>query len=202
MNGRWQTRYLQSVGKSIEVFSNPITFQVPLGPDDFLFYSSGGVEFNPVGDMMREARKDRTLTHKLGGIDVPLTWNEIVAARGKDLTDLVFKYALAILLGNSKTGILALGIENTVLGIKDPKKFDPSSNDPEIDDPIAMKGVQTGSTTLQPVVNFARAAAEHFPGDPPDETKGFPQEYILVENATRSDYKLTGLIQVADQKPE
>lgn len=202
INGRWQTRFLKDVDKSIQVLPNPPTFQVPLGPDDFLFYSSGGVEFNPVGDMMREARNQRLLTHKVAGVNVPFTWPEIVSATGKDLTDLVFQYALAILLGNSKTGILALGIENTVLGIRDPKKFDQTANDPEVDNPIAMKGVQTGSTPVQPVTKFARAAGEHFPGDPPDETKGFPQEYILVENQTLSDYKLTALIQVADQKPQ
>ena len=202
MNGRWQTRFLKDVDKSVQVLPNPITFQVPLGPDDFLYYSSGGAEFNPVGDMMREARKDRLLTHKIGGGGAAFTWDEIVSARGKDLTDLVFQYALAILLGNSKTGLLALGIENTVLGIKDPKSFDQSGTDPEVDNPIAMKGVQTGTATIQPVVNFARAAAEHFPDDPPDESEGFPEEYILVENQTKSDYRLTGLIQIADQKPD
>ena len=68
--------------------------------------------------------------------------------------------------------------------------------------PIAMKGISAGSTVITPVAKFARAAA--VPGqtatDP--ENEKMPQEFILVEDSARSDYQLTGLIQIEDQKPE
>jgi len=197
VNGRWQTRFLPDLDKSVQVFKNPITFQVPLGPDDFLFYSSGGVEFNPVGDMMLAPRLNRVLRNAKG---TPEKWDEIVNAKGDDFRNLVFDYAIKILTGNSATGLLALGIENAVLGIKDPKSFAGAGNDPAIDDPIAMKGVQDGSNQIQPVVKFARAALPQPSDDNPPQGSG--EEFILVEDPSKSDYKLTGLIQIASQKPQ
>ncbi len=202
VNGRWQTRYLPKVDKGVtQVFKEPCIFNIPLGPEDFLFYSSGGVEFNPVGDMMRARRSDRLL-NKGGDPTRPFTWNEIVNAQGAELRSLVFDYALKILTGNSSTGLLALGIENTILGIKDPKSFAKAANDndPEIDNPISMKGVKTGSTQIQPVVKFARAALPKPDNTNPPEGTG--EEFILVEDPSKSDYKLTGLIQIFDQKTQ
>ena len=199
VNGRWQTRYLKDLGSSPVPFAKPLTFEIPLGPDDLLFYSSAGVEFNPVGDMMREARLGRVLKNSAGQ---PFTWDGIANATGDEFRKLVFDYALAILKGNSQTGALALGIENTMIGIKDPKSFANAGNDPAADNPIAMKGISAGSTVITPVAKFARAAA--VPGqtatDP--ENEKMPQEFILVEDSARSDYQLTGLIQIEDQKPE
>lgn len=199
VNGRWQTRFLKDLDNKPIAFAKPFIFEIPLGPDDVLFYSSAGVEFNPVGDMMREARLQRVLKNSAGK---PLTWNEIVSATGTDLRNIVFDYALKILLGNSQTGLLALGIENTMIGIKDPKSFASPGNNPATDNPIAMKGVATGSTLFTPVAKFARAAAVPGQTAKNPENKKLPDEFILVEDSSRRDYELTGLIQIADQKPE
>ncbi|MBS1877372.1 MAG: hypothetical protein JSU00_29440 [Acidobacteria bacterium] len=185
VNGRWETRYLQSVDKGkVHVLGNAPTFQIPLGPDDLLFYSTSGVEFNPVGDMMCAPHKNRVLKDANGQ---ELTWEQIANAKGDELRSLMFDYALKTLVGNSANGLLAMGVENSPLGIKDPGSFSDPGDDPEISNPISMKHVEPGSTQLQPVTKFARAAGE---------------EFILVEDSQHSDYKLTGLIQIAKQQPQ
>ena len=185
VNGQWATRYLQSVAHFPISFSPDVKFDIALGPDDPLFWSSSGVEFNPVGDMMRAAHADRILKDKDGQ---ELQWDQIVKADKEARRDMMFDYALHIIKGNNRS-TFALGIENDMIGIKDPGDFASPGSDPQSSDPLAVKAVDPGTTQLTPVVKFAHAA-------------GTGQEFILVEDASKSDYKLTMTIQVEQQKPE
>src|SRR5262249_8940600 len=58
VNGRWQTRFLGNIDDKELPIPDAYEFNISLGPDDQLFFSSGGVEFNPVGDMIRANRTD------------------------------------------------------------------------------------------------------------------------------------------------
>jgi hypothetical protein len=185
VNGQWATRYLPSVAHFPISFSPDVKFDVALGPDDPLFWSSSGVEFNPVGDMMRAAHADRILKDKDGQ---ELQWVDIVNADKVARRDMMFDYTMHIITGNNRS-TFALGIENDMIGVKDPGDFGSPGKDPASSDPLAVKDVNDGTTHLAPVVNFAHAA-------------GTGQEFILVEDASKHDYKLTMTIQVEHQEPE
>jgi hypothetical protein len=181
VNGRWQTRYFPGLDKGALALSKPMGFEVFLGPDDFLFFSTGGVEFNPVGDMMRAAKGARQLTRRTRQ---PFTWNEIVNATRDDLRELVFQYALEVLTGNSASANPALGLENAVLGIIDPD-FSRPGDVVEASNPLRMKDVQPQSVQVRRLARFARATGE---------------QLVLVENRNLDDYQLTALIQIARQR--
>ncbi len=183
VNGRWRTRFFPNLDQGAFALSQPVGFEVFLGPDDFLFFSAGGVEFNPVGDMMRAGRTDRIITRN----SVQLAWADIAGATGAQHKDIVFQYALKVLTGNSAngTGKLALGIENTELGIIDPD-FSRPGDVPESSNPLRMKNVQPDSVQVRGIARFARASGE---------------ELILVEDSNRDDYHLTALFQISKQIP-
>lgn len=198
VNGRWQTRFFGDVGKSAIAVSDPYEFKISLGPDDLLFFASNGVEFNPVGDMMLAGRRDRLLKRKRDGHE--LTWNEIVSATGQDHEDIVFSYALDVLTGNSSTGLLALGIENAVLGLIEPGDFSSPGNDPATSNPLSMKTVQPGSATLQPapLAKFAEATS----AIPSQSGQASSDEAILVEDPGTNDYRLAATIDIQNQLPK
>jgi hypothetical protein len=181
VNGRWQSRYFPNLDRGAFAMPQSIGFEVFLGPDDFFFFSSGGVEFNPVGDMMRAAKRRRELTKRNGP---PFTWNEIVNATGDDRRELIFQYALEVLAGNSASANPALGLENTLLGIVDPD-FSRPGDIPEASNPLRMKDVTPQSVQFTRLARFARATGE---------------ELILVENPRLDDYQLTALIQISSQR--
>ena len=188
VNGRWQTRFIKLKDNQPIALSNPYSFHIPLGPDDLLFYSSGGVEFNPVGAMMRAGHADRILKGKDDkGNDVELTWGQIAGASGDKLRDMMFDYTIKVLVGNSASGF-ALGIENTVLGIMDPGDFSSPGGNPATSNPLRMKGTLPGTTQIQPVVHFAQAS-------------DIDKECILEEDG-RNDYKFIGLIQISKQNSD
>jgi len=181
VNGRWQSRYIPNMDKGATALSPPITFELSLGPDDLLFYSAAGVEFNPVGDMMRAAFRSRLLTLK--GRPA-FTWAQIVNANSTDHRNLVFQYALDVLVGNKTSANPALGVENTQLGVIDPD-FSQRNRPPEKSNPLPMAGLAAQALALDFVAPFARAAG---------------QQLVLVENPTQPDYQLTGAVQLSPQR--
>lgn len=180
VNGRWQTRFFPNLDKGAFALPQPIGFEFFLGPDDFFFHASGGVEFNPVGDMMRAARNSRVL--QVNG-QRP-TWSQLTAATGDFRRDLIFQYALDVLSGNSASAKPALGIENTLLGLIDPD-FSKPGDVPEASNPLRMKDVTAQTVQFTRLARFARAAGE---------------ELVYVENPGLDDYQLTGLIQISQQR--
>lgn len=184
VNGRWQSRYIPNLVKGNSVLSPPITFEVSLGPQDLLFYSSGGVEFNPVGDMMRAARSSRTLTTSRDGRKRPVSWAEIVSSTGNDHLDLAFEYALEVLAGNSTSANPALGVENAPLGVIDPASAQ-RDNRPGTPNPLAMEGVPIRTFALDHFALFARASGE---------------QLVLLENQQQQDYQLMGVLEISPQR--
>jgi hypothetical protein len=181
VNGRWQTRYFRNLDKGAFALPKPIAFELFLGPDDFFFLSSGGVEFNPVGDMMRAPKNRRLLTKRN---NQPFAWNEIVTATGDVRRDLIFGYALEVLAGNSASANPALGLENTPLGILDPD-FSRADDIPETSNPLRMKNVTPQTVQFNRLARFARATGE---------------QLVLVENPSLDDYQLTAILQIAKQR--
>ncbi|MDX2149499.1 MAG: hypothetical protein SFV54_02105 [Bryobacteraceae bacterium] len=182
VNGRWNSRYFDKMDKGPQAIKNPPTFEIFLGPEDFLFFSGGGVEFNNVGDMMLAPISKRQITRN----DQPVSWNDLVTATGTVRRDFVFQYALKTLVGNKGNDLLALGIENTPLGI-----FDPDFTKPdvilEVSNPITMKNLQPETASRRQKALFARATGE---------------EFILVEDsAAPDDYIFDMLISVRKQIP-
>jgi hypothetical protein len=180
VNGRWESRYFKDLRTGAFALPRPVSFEFFLGPDDLLFFTTSGVEFNPVGDMMREARADRLLTRD----GRPFTWNQIVTARGDDLREIVFQYALKTLTGNGASRNPALGLENALLGILDPDFANPDDI-PETANPLRMKGVEPQTAQFRRLVRFARARGGQF---------------VYVENPGKDDYQLTLLLQVSKQR--
>lgn len=184
VNGRWRSLFLASVSDKAIGLPSVFQYQIGLGPEDLLFFSSSGVEFSPVGDMMCAPRTDRLLTHKDRN---PLLWPDIVSASGQFHKELIFNYALATFKGNSKVKGLALGFENSPLGIMDPGPFANPGTSPGTSNPLAVGKVQPGTSPMAlKDVKLARAAGE---------------ELILVETRD-SDYRFTGTIEIVNQQPK
>ncbi len=196
VNGRWQTRFFGDVSKKANIIADPYEFKVSLGPDDLLFFASNGIEFNPVGDMMLAGHPDRLLKRKRD--NHVLTWNEITSAKGVDHEDIVFSYALDLLTGNPSTGLLALGIDNTPVGLIEPGDFSNPGSDPASSNPLSMKTVQPSSVALQvPTAKFAEATS----AIPSASGKASSDEAILVEDSSRNDYRFTATINIQKQVP-
>jgi hypothetical protein len=184
VNGRWRSFFIPNMSNTARGLPQVFQYKLGLGPDDLLFLSSSGVEFNPVGDMMCARRTDRLLTHKDRN---PLTWPDIVSASGQFHKDLIFNYALEVFKGNSAVSGLALGFENSPLGIMDPGPFASPGTSPGSSNPLAIGKVQPGASPMAlPDVKLARAAGE---------------ELILVETRD-SDYRFTGTIEIVKQQPK
>jgi hypothetical protein len=179
VNGRWRSRFV-NLSKEVEPFrpSKP-SVEMFLGPDDALFRSTGGVQWNAVGDIMQLAQSKRML--KRGGDAV--VWSQIVAAKGDELRDLMFEYVLDILVGPEDLS-LVLGIENDPLGIKQPASLDSESGS----NPLQMKLTEVGPAP--------------FDGSSPPFARSVGQEVVLaVEDGVARDYVLTGKVQVGKQFP-
>lgn len=184
VNGRWRSFFIRNMSDNTVGLPQVFQYKLGLGPDDLLFFSSSGVEFSPVGDMMCAHRTDRLLTHKDRN---PLNWPDIVSASGQFHKDLIFNYALAVFKGNSAVSGLALGFENSPLGIMDPGSFASPGTTVGASNPLAVGKVQPGTRPLAlPDVKLARAAGE---------------ELILVETR-HNDYRFTGTIEIVKQQPK
>ena len=194
VNGHWQTRFFGSVTSGITPIRDPYEFKFSLGPDDLLFFASNGIEFNPVGDMMLAARNNRLL--KRNDKD-NLTWSVIASAKGSDHQDIVFHYALNVLIGNS-SGKMALGIENSPLGLIEPGDFSKPGTDPASSNPLAVKNVNPRLVNLTPLplAKFAESTLE-IPN--PQDGKASSDEPILLEDPSRNDYRLTGIVNIQKQ---
>ena len=178
VNGRWRTRYLD-IEKRTQAFSSPVTVEVQLGEDDVLFQSVGGVEWNPVGNIMFTGKNKRLLKRR----DEAVVWSQIAQATGNELRDLMFEYALQILIGGEGQA-LALGIENDPLGLKQPGALDA----PDGKNPMKMKDTPAGPATF----DTSPARFAHSVGQ---------QEVRAVEIA-KDDYTLSGSVNVAKQLPK
>ncbi len=180
VNGRWTSRFLDLERNQRQPFSSPVEVEVVLGPDDAAYYASSGVEWNPVGNIMFSSHDDRML--KLRGEAV--NWQDIALASGNDLRDLVFEYALQILVGGPGLP-LGLGIENDPIGVKQPKALD----QPDGTNPIGMQKTQPGDVP----VDTTAATFAHAEGQ---------QSVLSVEVPGKRDYVLDGTVHIAPQFPK
>jgi hypothetical protein len=135
-----------------------------------------GTEFNPVGDMMRLAHRDRVLTS--GDVEIP--WAQIADPQ-IDQTKrrkMVFDYVLKVM---SHTSVF--GIDDEPLGMIDP---DPANAGTSIQssNPLQVKGLQAGTFPISRTARFARAASD---------------EMILVEDPSKDDYTIEGSLVVESQ---
>lgn len=186
VNGRWRSRYLDLEEKKQQSFSSPITVDVLLGPDDLLFRSTGGVQWNPVGNILFEAKNDRLLRSQSAGGSRPeaVNWSQIATASGDDLRNLMFEYALGILVEPSNLALI-LGVENDPLGIRQPAGLD----SPGEFNPVLPKSKPLGDLPIESApVRFVR-------------TTGV-QVILAAEDASKDDYELFGKIRIAEQFPK
>jgi hypothetical protein len=157
---------------------------VRLGEDDELFLSVHGSEFDPMGDMMREAHLKRILTE--GGVEIP--WERLCepitdeAAR-KRHRDRVFQYVLKA-MADTTSGKLSLGLENHPLGMIEPD-FSKAGVSPQNDNPLRMKGSPEGTFPIRREARFARAVGD---------------QCILAEDAGKADYFVEGTLTVKKQE--
>ncbi len=180
VNGRWRSRYLDLDKNKQQPFSSPVTVDMLLGPDDLLFQSSGGVQWNPVGNILFEAKNSRMLKRQGEAVD----WSQIATASGDELRDLMFEYTLALLVGPSDLS-LVLGVENDPLGIRQPAGLDK----PGDFNPLLPKSEPLGDAPLDATATrFARSAGL--------------QEILAVEDASKDDYVLSGKVHIAEQFPK
>lgn len=178
VNGRWRTRFLDLDKNKQQAFSSPAVVEMLLGPDDQLFHSSSGVQWNGVGDVMQAVKNDRMLKLNNEAVD----WSKIATAKGDELRDLMFEYALAILVGPKLA--LILGVENDPLGIRQPA----FPSDPKGLNPMPTVGADPGSAPFDgSSPPFARAAGQ--------------EEVLSVEDSAIQDYVLTGKVDVGQQFP-
>lgn len=180
VNGRWTSRFVELERKERQPLTPPVDVEVVLGPDDVLHYASGGVEWNPVGDMMFETSDDRLLTRDGKKVD----WSDITRASGDELRDLVFEYVLRLVLGRPGLS-LAMGIENDPIGVKQPQALDK----PNGINPIGMKNAEAGDTAVDATAStFAHAEGQ--------------QSLLSVEVPGKKDYELEGTVHIARQFPK
>lgn len=180
VNGRWRSRYLDLDKNRQQAFSSPAAVEIALGPQDLLFHSTGGVEWSPVGNIMFAARNKRLLRRNGEAV----VWSQIATATGDELRDLMFEYALQILLG-AEGQPLALGVENDPLGLRQPKGLDAADGR----NPMAMKDTEPGDPPFdRSTARFARSAGR--------------QVVLPVENAAVDDYVPSGTVHVAKQLPK
>ncbi len=123
--------------------------------------SSSGMEWDPVGDMMRSSRSNRSL--RLDG--APVDWATICdpdsdPAKSKDkLRRLAMRYAIKLLTDSTST-VLALGLENSPLGMTDPTANNSGPFEPN--NPIEVGDADPGFTNGIQQARFARAVGEQF----------------------------------------
>lgn len=180
VNGRWRSRFVD-VQKDAQKqpLSSPVNVEVFLGPDDMLFQSTGGVQWNAVGEIMQLPHDKRLLRHNGNAVN----WSEIVAARGDVLRDLMFQYVLDILVGPSDLS-LVLGIENDPLGIREPAALDR----PDGVNPMVMRDTAPGGASFdRSAVPFARTVGQ--------------EAVLAAENVGARDYVLDGKVEIGRQFP-
>jgi hypothetical protein len=185
LNGVWKSRYLKTVRSSAEAFNPAISFDdLFLGEDDFLFITINGIEFDPVGDMMRAAHPKRIITE---GGEVP--WPRIVtpdpnpAVAKNKRRDMVFQYVLK-LMSDTTSGKIALGMDDSPIGLIEPdftsKGTDRDSN------PLLMKGIGTPTFQIRRTAKFARAVGD---------------QQILAEDNSTDDYRIDYIVQIENALP-
>ncbi|MFN0060250.1 MAG: hypothetical protein ACKVX7_17465 [Planctomycetota bacterium] len=198
VNGRWKTHYFDPVSLKVFDFRNPAVispeqadkfiFDFKLAPNDQLFVTSSGIEFDPVGDMMRAPFAKRLLEHP-DRDNSAMLWREIVSPHPDEQEAkrirraAVFQYVFKVMTDTTAGGIskIALGFENQPLGILDPdpttRGFTPQSN------PIVIRD-NFPESTIRRTTPFARAAGE---------------QMVLVEKVSTADYVLTYTVEVKGQ---
>lgn len=185
VNGVWKSRYLKTVRSQAEAFSPPISFDdLFLGPDDFLFITVNGIEFDPVGDMMRAPHSKRIITD---GSEVP--WPKIVKPDSNSETakkkrrNMAFQYVLKIMT-DTTSGKLALGLEDSPLGLIEPDFANKGTASES--NPLLMKGIGTPTLQIRRTAKFARAAGEQLILAEDSGTDDYFIDYILqIENAVQ-----------------
>ncbi len=185
VNGTWRSQFFPDMKGSpapseIDAMYQKFVFHLSLAEGDKLFYSSHGAEFDPVGDIMHSSRRNRIFED---GLDQPVSWSDI-ADPGIDKQKqraLVFEYVAKIMTDTSG-GVtnLALGFDNSPLGIIDPDlsdgTTDPASN------PRIVKNL--GRDNIVKTATFAYAEG--------DQMK-------LFEEPGKPDYRLTFQINVENK---
>ncbi|MFO1078575.1 MAG: hypothetical protein U1E73_12700 [Planctomycetota bacterium] len=163
-----------------------ITAETRLDKQDPVSLSTNGMEFDPVGDMMRAPLAKRML--RLDG--QALTWAEIcdpagdAAAKKQRLRRMAMKYTIDLLTDSTST-VMALGLDNSPLGQIDPRSDrkgpSPASNPVEIGDP--EPGFDDGVQQAK----FARAVGD---------------DAVLAQKPDKNDYFLFYSLQVKPQIEE
>lgn len=184
VNGVWKSVFIDGVKNSAVSFSPQIQFEnILLGEDDFLFFSAHGIEFDPVGDMMLAEHAKRIITDN----KVEIPWPLIVTpdadpAKAKiKLRDMAFQYVLKVLSGTTKDS-LALGLDNSPLGIIDPDIT--KKGTAQDSNPLLMRGLGEQTFQIRRTAKFARAVGEQF---------------ILAEDSAKDDYTINYILQIRNQ---
>lgn len=165
----------------------PFEIRTRLEIEEALRLSSHGMEFDPVGDMMRAPLARRAL--KLDG--QPLRWAEIcdpapdAATARQRLRRMAMRYTIDLLTDSTST-VMALGLDNSPLGMIDPDKARQGPS--PADNPIEIGGPDAGFADGVQQARFARAVGD---------------QRILCENRSESprqdDYWLFGSLTVEPQ---
>jgi len=188
VNGLWKTVYFDGVGSSpvelreekFELVRDRLTFNLHLARGDLLLFATHGSEFDPVGDMMHSSRANRIIT--LNGVQVP--WREIVNpppdAR-QNRREMVFQHVLKVMTDTTEgVGKMALGFENSPLGLIDPEPSrrgtSPQSN------PMVIQS-NLKDTPVRRTAAFARAVGD---------------QMVLVEDPSLRDYVIQYTLEIRD----
>jgi hypothetical protein len=188
VNGLWKSVFLDEIGsdpveltkQKFELLRDRLTFNLDLAQGDLLMFATHGTEFDPVGDMMHSPRTNRIIT--LNGAQV--LWREIVSPppdAKQNRREMVFQYVLKVMTDTTEgIGKMALGFENSPLGLIDPSPSQrgtlPQSNPMVIQDPLA-------DTVVSRTALFARAVGD---------------QMVLVEDSSLRDYVIQYRLEIKD----
>jgi hypothetical protein len=208
VNGRWERVYIHDVPSS-EVNKDPRArlfkpkplphpieiSEFRLEEDEPFRISAHGMEFDPVGDMMWSSQSNRTLTLD----DQPVDWATICdpstdADQAKTTRRrLAMRYTIKLLTDSTSTA-MALGLDNSPLGIIDPdeKKSGPFP----ISNPVELKTAEPGFPDGLQKALFARAVDIQ-----PDDANQNQDQMILVEDSSKDDYEIFYTLDIKDQVP-
>ncbi|MEO7244078.1 MAG: hypothetical protein ABIX12_02895, partial [Rubrivivax sp.] len=187
VNGVWVSFFFQPGPKERRVLSaNQLVFKFALAKGDELMLGSHGTEFDPVGDLMHAAIRDRTLGFENDPAR-PVPWSGIVdpvsrAERDRQLFVVMRKLMFDTTEGLSK---VSLGFDNSPLGLFDPGASGTGNTTPD-DNPIVI------GAAIDPPVQVTKR---------PKFARAIPPEMILVEDGPggRPDYELQYTISVKTQ---
>lgn len=196
VNGRWVTLFFEpgTDRNSKDRRSNPrrvfdnnqLRFKFAMAKGDELMIASHGLEFDPVGDIMHAAIKDRTIGFKDDPAR-PVPWALIVDPVSKAERDrMLFVLVRRMMFDTTEgPGKLSLGFDNSPLGLLDP----------DIEGNLGKVGENNPmivETVLDPPEPVARR---------PKFARAIGPEMILVEEVSggRPDYELAYTLSVKPQ---